>query len=185
MTLRQTLVVALVAAGTAAQAQDGLNLPFLKQPANNRAAIVSQVSNDAQLRARYSKYFEASEEAVIASLEKAVMETLPPGTYTVWLTASNGLRYPTRQVRNRSTNTFRIPNPGGEGVALLEFGSGNPIQPFRQAIRIVDGPALPQAPQVVERTEEVLVEVGGGNGQESRETREETERRGRVIVTDE
>jgi hypothetical protein len=156
------LIGLLAAACLAPAAAQNVGLPYLKRPALTATALADQVSADPQLRARYSKHFQSAPAPLISALRAARPLTLAPGTYTVWLTGRNGLRYPTVQRRAGQTPAFAVSLKAGADPVWLEAGSGNPIERFQpvEEIEVVEE-ELPPA-RIVEREalREVLVAVG-------------------------
>lgn len=158
-----TLCAAASLAAVTARAAGETGLPYLKRPAITAADMAIEVSSDPQLLARYSKHFHAAPAAVTAAIRTSTAITLPAGTYTVWLTGRNGLRYPTVQDRAKPTAALAIILAPGAEPAWLESGTGNPMALFRpvEQIVVVEAPApAPDRVEEVETPKEVLVAAG-------------------------
>lgn len=161
-TIALSLAAAALSATPALAARD-TGLPYLKRPALTAKDMAAQVTGDSQLLARYSKHFHAAPAAVAAAMRGARSLTLPAGTYTVWLTGPNGLRYPTVQERARETAAFAVTLKTGDAPAWLEAGTGNPMAVFRPVEQIVVVEAPPPPPDravEVETPREILVAAG-------------------------
>lgn len=167
--VRALLAAALLGLAALAPARGETGRPYLKQPAATPEALARQVAGDRQLLARYAKHFNVPPATVTKALRGAREVTLPPGSYTVWLTGRDGLRYPTAQERTASTRAFLVLVPfDREPHSWLEAGTGNPMRLFRPVEEVeVVVEAPPGLSEEVSVPREVLVPVAAATAASS------------------
>ena len=87
--------------------------------------LISQVSSNPTVRARFARHFRIPESRVVSYMRANLVESYIPSTkrYTVYCVHHSGTFYPVKQTFQRGTKVFALRN----GEPVMKWVCGNPL----------------------------------------------------------